>query len=87
MHVITQELGCFFYSSLQRRCREMWKPFIVEFLNGEAIRKHIDHLRYRDTRAFNRQFTAYPLFACLKVFHGTRIPPSILEKVNVISGL
>ena len=46
MYLITQELGCFFYSSLQRRCREMRKPFIVEFLNGKPIRKHIDHLRY-----------------------------------------
>ena len=62
MHVITKELGCFFYSSLQCRCREMRKLFIMEFLNGKTIRKHIDHLRYRDTCAFNRQFTTDPLF-------------------------
>jgi len=82
MHVIPQELGCFFDSALQRRCRDMRKPFIVEFLNGKTIRKHIDHLRYRYTCAFNRQLTTYPLFPCFKVFHSIRILPSRPDKVN-----
>jgi len=55
-------VSCFFYSSLERGCRYMRKPLIVQFFNSKSIGKHIYYLSNCDTSALNRQLPTYPLF-------------------------
>src|SRR5918992_5933507 len=88
MSLSAQELCCFSHSALKRGDRKPW-PALVEQFNGIAIRKHIDHLRYRDTSAFNREFSACAVRTGFKVFvlHSMSIVARRLIKVKYFKGL